>query len=83
MIYLMIQVSIGSITSKGQVTIPKEIREELGITEGDKVMFLIDGDRAIIKKVTGEKLSMILDKQKEWSMSSLEYQRRLREEWRK
>lgn len=27
------------VTTKGQVTIPKEIREELGIEPGDEVMF--------------------------------------------
>ncbi|MFB6253207.1 MAG: AbrB/MazE/SpoVT family DNA-binding domain-containing protein [Halobacteriaceae archaeon] len=27
------------VTTKGQVTIPKEIREELGIEPGDKVIF--------------------------------------------
>lgn len=77
----MIQVSISSISSKGQVTIPKEIREELGIKEGDKVIFLLDGDRAIIKKVNEQKLSNILSKQKKWPIDSLEYQRRIREEW--
>jgi len=77
----MIQVSISSISSKGQVTIPKKIREELGIKEGDKVIFLLDGDRAIIKKINEQKLSNILSKQKKWPIDSLEYQRRIREEW--
>jgi len=79
----MIQVSISSISSKGQVTIPKKIREELGIKEGDKVIFLLDGDRAIIKKINEQKLSNILSKQKKWPIDSLEYQRRIREEWQR
>lgn len=29
----------GKITSKGQVTIPKEIREKLQLTPGDKILF--------------------------------------------
>ena len=28
-----------TVTSKGQVTIPKEIRDALGITAGDKIVF--------------------------------------------
>lgn len=30
---------MGRVTEKGQVTIPKEIREELGIRPGDQVTF--------------------------------------------
>ena len=77
----MIEVSIGSVTSKGQVTIPKEIRDTLGIGEGDKVIFLLDGETAVIKKVRDEKLSEILGRQEPWPESSLEFQRRLRGEW--
>jgi AbrB family looped-hinge helix DNA binding protein len=31
-----------AVTSKGQVTIPKQIREQLGIDANDKVTFFID-----------------------------------------
>lgn len=31
------------ITSKGQITLPKEIRERLGVEEGDTVRFEIEG----------------------------------------
>lgn len=34
------------ITSKGQVTIPIEIRERLGLLPGTEVEFLVDGDAA-------------------------------------
>jgi AbrB family looped-hinge helix DNA binding protein len=34
---------ISSITSKGQVTIPKELREELGLKPYDRVEFFPDG----------------------------------------
>ncbi|QPV62896.1 AbrB/MazE/SpoVT family DNA-binding domain-containing protein [Halosimplex litoreum] len=33
-----------TITSKGQVTIPKEIRERLDLDEGTKVEFVLDDD---------------------------------------
>ncbi len=49
------------ITSRGQVTIPKNIREKLGATPGKELEFeLIDDKEAIIKiieKPTAEKLA--------------------------
>lgn len=38
-----------TITTKGQVTIPKGIREELKLKPGDKVIFEKEGDRVILK----------------------------------
>lgn len=40
-----------SITSKFQVTIPKEIREKLNLTEKNKVTFERHGKEAVIKRV--------------------------------
>lgn len=31
------------VMSKGQVTIPKQVREALGVQSGDKVTFLVEG----------------------------------------
>lgn len=36
---------LAKLTSSGQVTIPVEIRKKLKLKEGDKVMFLEDGNR--------------------------------------
>lgn len=33
---------VSTITSKGQITMPKKVREKLNIQVGDKVEFLID-----------------------------------------
>ena len=42
-----------TLTSKGQITIPKEIRDSLQIQAGDKVEFTITADNeAVIKPVT-------------------------------
>lgn len=35
---------IATVTSKGQITIPKEIRKQLKLKEGSKVAFYYDGD---------------------------------------
>lgn len=36
-----------TMTSKGQITIPKEIRDILGLEAGAKVLFLPSGDREV------------------------------------
>jgi AbrB family looped-hinge helix DNA binding protein len=33
-----------SVTSKGQVTIPKQLRQQLGIRQGSRIEFLLVGD---------------------------------------
>ncbi len=38
------------ITSKGQVTIPKEVREKLGLQPGDEVGFREEGQAMIVEK---------------------------------
>jgi AbrB family looped-hinge helix DNA binding protein len=77
-----LEISVSQVSSKGQVTIPKDIRESLGITEGDRVLFEVDGSRVTLRKVSDEKLSQILTHRKPWNVKSLDYQRELRSEWR-
>ena len=38
------------VTSKGQVTLPKTVREALGIESGDEVGFRVEGDRAVLAR---------------------------------
>jgi AbrB family looped-hinge helix DNA binding protein len=38
------------VTSKGQVTIPVAVREALGISQGDQVVFRVEGNRAILAR---------------------------------
>lgn len=40
-----------SITSKYQVTIPKEVRDQIGLQDGDQVSFVAEGDTIVIRKV--------------------------------
>jgi AbrB family looped-hinge helix DNA binding protein len=39
------------ISSKGQVVVPKEIRDRLGFAEGSEVEFLESGDGVLLKSV--------------------------------
>jgi AbrB family looped-hinge helix DNA binding protein len=42
-----------TLTSKGQTTIPKEIRELLGLEPGDKLDFIVEADgRVVLRPAT-------------------------------
>jgi antitoxin PrlF len=45
------------ITFKGQVTIPKEVRNALAIKEGDFVSFIVEKDHAVLKPLKKKSLS--------------------------
>lgn len=38
------------ISSKGQITLPRAVREALSLHEGDHVVFRVDGDRAVMAR---------------------------------
>ena len=42
--------AVATMTSKGQLTVPKEIRELLGLKPGDKVDLLPSGERTVIMR---------------------------------
>jgi AbrB family looped-hinge helix DNA binding protein len=41
----------GKVSSKGQVTLPAEVRRRLGLKPGSVVRYFLEGDRAILRKV--------------------------------
>jgi len=46
-------VSLSTVTTKGQVTIPKDIRESMVIDAGDKIEFIINAQNdVVIKPIT-------------------------------
>ena len=47
-----------TITRKGQVTIPKAIRDRLGVKEGEKVLFVMRGEEVVLKVVKGTILDL-------------------------
>jgi antitoxin PrlF len=53
----MIVDAAARVTSKGQVTVPKSVRDALGIKDGDEVVFRVEGNRAVLAR-TPEFLSL-------------------------
>jgi antitoxin PrlF len=43
-----------TVTSKGQITIPREVRRRLALETGDQVDFVVDGSRTVIYRVRGQ-----------------------------
>jgi AbrB family looped-hinge helix DNA binding protein len=40
----------GVVTSKGQVTVPKPIRERLGLKRGDRIEFIVEDRRTVVRR---------------------------------
>jgi antitoxin PrlF len=40
---------LSTVTSKGQVTIPKPIRDALGLSPNDRVAFIREGERVLLQ----------------------------------
>lgn len=49
---------IAVLTSKGQMTVPKEIRKALNLKPSEKVIIVIEGNQAIIKPLRGNILEI-------------------------
>jgi antitoxin PrlF len=61
---------VTTVTSKGQVTIPLEIREKLGVCKGSKIEFTVVGDHVelrvteVSKPVVGSGFAMLKSKRR-------------------
>lgn len=49
---------IGTVTSKGQITIPQDIRDEIGLKPGDRIEFRIDRKQNIVMQKRAENPSL-------------------------
>lgn len=54
-----------TLSKKGQVTIPKSIREKLGLNAGEKVSFEVKGEEAIIYPVIEEPVEKLRELREE------------------
>lgn len=46
--------SISTVSSKGQVVIPKSIREKMGLIEGDRILVYATGDIIVLRRIRKE-----------------------------
>lgn len=47
----MVKMASSTVSSKGQVTIPQEVRTRLGLRMGDRVEFVVERDKTILRPV--------------------------------
>ena len=40
----------GAVTSKGQVTVPKEVRDRLGLKQGDRLQFILENGKTVVRR---------------------------------
>ncbi len=52
-------IEMGKISARGQVAIPADIRNQLGLDEGSKVLFFTEDDTLLMKKVTQQTFAQI------------------------
>ena len=63
---------ITAMSSRGQVVLPKNIRETLGLYSGSKLMVFSDGDNILLKPIKQPDMSEftnLMDQAKEWASS--------------
>ncbi len=58
-------IEMGTMSSRGQIVIPTDIREEMGLKEGSKILFVLSDDSLLIKRVTMQTFAEITKPLKE------------------
>ena len=58
-------IEMGKISARGQIAIPAEIRREMDLQEGQRVLFVLENDTLMIKKITSQTFSQITKPLKE------------------
>ena len=56
-----ILVENAKVLPKGQITLPRDVRQSLGLGEGDRVTFILQGDKAIMMNSTIYAMRMLQD----------------------
>jgi len=68
-----------TVTSKGQVTIPKEVRKSLNLKSGEKIVFVIRGKEAILMPKAKNPLEELRKMRKEISFAQGEVKEMIKE----
>ncbi len=54
-------IEMGTVSSRGQIAIPSNIREKMQLKEGQKILFFLEGDSLLMKKVESMSWSEITE----------------------
>ena len=52
-------IEMGKISARGQIAIPSDIRNQLGLDKGSKVLFVTEDDTLLMKKVSAQTFAQI------------------------
>ncbi|MBW2975273.1 AbrB/MazE/SpoVT family DNA-binding domain-containing protein [Candidatus Woesearchaeota archaeon] len=59
-------IEVATVSSKGQIVIPSRMREEIGLSQNDKLILVSDRDNILVKKVkekeARDRIIRLLDK---------------------
>ena len=72
---------VAPVGEKGQVTIPRLVRDLLEVKPGDRIAFVNKDNEIVLRKSKMKRLSEILSRGKPLPESSILFQRKLRKEW--
>ena len=59
------KIEMGTISARGQICIPNRIRNEMGLKEGSKVLFVFSDDSLLMKRVSMQTFAEITKPLKE------------------
>ncbi|MBK8871267.1 MAG: AbrB/MazE/SpoVT family DNA-binding domain-containing protein [Elusimicrobia bacterium] len=68
-----------TMSSKGQVVIPADIRDRIGLSSGTKLMILMDGDNLLLKPVQTPKMEVfraLVKRSRRWAKEAGKEKRR-------
>ncbi len=74
-------IKLSKVTGKGQVTIPVEVRTDLGIVIGDTILFEKRNGQIIIKKAEKKSMVEVLEDSTPFSKSTMKVIKKIRDEW--
>jgi len=46
-----------TLTSQGRVTVPKAVRQQLGLRKGTRVTFVVEGDHAVLRPAVPQRVA--------------------------
>ena len=74
---------VSKMTRNFQVTVPRDVREVKRLREGDRVLFVIDGERVELHKVDEDVVAAAAGLWRDAEESGAGYERRARRGWAK